>query len=116
MALPKLRAILAVALALTITVGLATHSVGASDMNARMTAAVVDDMPMPGGCNGCVGDDVGMATTACITLCGGVVAVLPQVEPLAIVVAMARSPVPAAPMLGHNGPPDPYPPRSNILS
>lgn len=112
------RQLIAVFLSLALMVGSGLQVVQASDMAAKMTTATatMDDMPMPGGCSGCSGDDQGMPM-ACFAVCGStVVAILPSVPAIAAVVLVSPSTPPIASIAGHHGPPDPYPPRPTILS
>jgi len=115
MAAWKVRRILALLLALTLVVSGAMHSVQAADMTVKMTAAT-GDLPMPGGCNGCNGDDHSMTPAACFALCGGVTAVLPSVPLVAAATLVSSPAAQAASVAGLHGPPDPYPPRPTILN
>ncbi|MGH6701841.1 MAG: hypothetical protein ACRECG_00295 [Bradyrhizobium sp.] len=85
-------------------------------MATKMTTAAANDLPMPGGCSGCSGDDQGMSM-ACFAVCGSVaVAILPVAPAIAAVGLVSPSTPPVAAIAGHHGPPDPYPPRPTILS
>ena len=122
MSFEKIRRIPAVLMALTLAVGLVTHGFAGPDIivKSAMTAVsdmpVSSDMPMPGKCNGCAGDEKGAAPTACSALCGPVIA-----APLVAVVlyaAPAETLIPTAgsDAVGRIDPPDPYPPRPISMS
>jgi hypothetical protein len=127
--LARIRRPIALVLALTLSVGLATHSVPAGNldttatgMTAGMSMDVAMDMPMemdmpaPGKCSGCAGDEKGMMPSACAAFCGSVAA-LPSM-PAAFDTVPAATMWPAAGTLwaSHTGPPDPYPPKPVVLS
>ena len=109
----KARCISALLLVLALVVGSVTQGVQASDMALKMATATMD-MPMPGGCNGCSGDDPGMLA-ACSAVCG-IAAVLPLVPTVAGAISVAPPAARAISVAGLHGPPDPYPPKSSILS
>jgi hypothetical protein len=115
MAACKVRRIVALLLAVTLVVTGTVNSVQAADMTVKMTA-VATDMPMPGGCNGCSGDDHGLSSTSCFTLCGGVTAILQPVPLVAAETLISSPPSPTTGVVGLHGPPDPYPPRPISLS
>jgi hypothetical protein len=108
------RRLLGLLLALTLVVGGAVQNVQSADMAIKM--AVASDMPMPGGCSGCNGDDDGMPM-ACSAICGSPVA---AIVPLAPVLSASSLPVPALAFadlqIGQRGPPDPYPPRPSSMN
>ena len=110
----KVRRLLGLFLALTLVVGPMVQLVQASDMFAMMTMATPGEMPTPGGCSGCSGND-GMPM-ACSAICGGTIsAILPTApsvtpSPLASPTAFFITVV-----VNHHGPPDPYPPRPTSL-
>lgn len=112
----KVRHLIALFLALALVVAGTAQHVQASDMAMKMSAGTsVGDIPMPGGCGGCSGDDDGM-TMACFAVCGSTMsAILPSAPAVASIVFVA----PIAPFVtaiaGHHGPPDPYPPRPTSL-
>jgi hypothetical protein len=118
----KTRRISAVLSALVLAVGLVTHGFGGTDIMVKsaMTAAgnmpMSSDMPMPGTCNGCAGDEKGVAPGACSALCGAVIA-LPSVATVYDVVLVGTlGPSAGVIATGHADPPDPYPPRSISLN
>lgn len=106
----KVRRLIGLFLALTLSLTGVVQGVQASDMAVKMSAASIGDMPTPDGCSGCNGDD-GMPM-ACSAVCGtSVPAILPTSpvvaprSPLSLPVALVAS------VVEHHGPPDPYPPR-----
>ena len=110
------RRLVALVLALTLTVGLAVHHGAAADMGADMASMVAGDMPGGGMCDGCGTGNEGMSLGACSADCTTSAALLSGAA-----VADALSPLtvthPAMPMgVGWSVPPDPYPPRSTIPS
>lgn len=122
MSLEKIRRISAVLMALVLAVGLVTHGFGGPDMIVKsdMTAAsempMSSDMPMQGKCDGCAGDEKGVAPAACSAFCGAVISVpLVAVVLYAVPIETLR-PTAALGATGYADPPDPYPPRSTILS
>lgn len=97
--------------------GLAAHGVSAADMGAKMMGmATASEMSPSSTCNGCGGGDDGMPATACNAICSGIVAVLPDLAPVATAAVEPASPIAVPYHLGRDGPPDPYPPRLSILS
>jgi hypothetical protein len=124
----RLRALIAVLVALSLVV--VPASVGASAAGMASTAAsgvsecgvpcpmaaqadTMAGMPMPGGCNGMDGKSAPMTPSACATFCAGFVA-LPAT--LIILVREAPSTLPSPDvqphLTGRTDPPEPYPPRS----
>jgi len=133
MSLVALRRLAHLVLALTLAVGLAAEGVRAAGMSAKANssasamaadmnmAAAASAMPMCGKCaackkdGGCKGDGC-MSPGTCAAYCGTVVG-LPVVgaatdTPLSESADHAGSP----PAMGWAKPPDPYPPRTTILS
>lgn len=106
----KVRRLLGLLLALALGLTGIVQGVQASDMAVKMSAASIGDMPTPGGCGGCDGDE-GMPMACSAPCLSSVAAILPT----GLVVAPRASvslPVPfAASVADHHGPPDPYPPR-----
>lgn len=118
----KMRQISALLAALVLVAGLVTHGFGGPDMivKSAMTAAsdmpMPNDIPMPGKCNGCAGDDNGVAQAACSAFCGAVIA-LPSAAAVLDAVPISILDLSAGvAVTGHADPPDPYPPRPTILS
>jgi len=105
-------------LSLALATGLVAHSAPAGGMGveAAVMAGTTNDMPMPGTCDGCGGDQKAVMTGACATFCGSVVT-LPPVTIIFNTISIDTFDHSAEPALtGHGDPPDPYPPRSTILS
>jgi hypothetical protein len=94
--------------------GSVVHAENAASMNAKMTLAAIDSGGM-GDCQDCPdgGDDMQPCDNLCVSPILAVVpsgqAGLPEVE------TATESFVPRD-VAGRTGPPDPYPPRSIILS
>lgn len=102
--------------ALALTLGMSSNGIGATDMTVKTTTVSVSSVPMPGGHGSRSSDDHDVWGISCFTLCGGAVAVLPSDAPIASLILIAPAAVPAIPIAGWHGPPDPYPPRPAILS
>jgi hypothetical protein len=97
--------------------GLAAHGVAAGDMSAKMMGmATASEMSPSSTCNGCGGGDDGMPATACNAVCSGIVAVLPDLAPVAMAAVEPAAPIAVASHLGRDGSPDPYPPKSSVLN
>jgi hypothetical protein len=112
----KLRRAMTLLVALTFVVGLAPHGLRAAHIDVKMVMAAATDVPMSGRCNDCQDESKAMPSAACSAYCGIFVA-LPVTgttfEPaLAETVGELALPAPA----GHTVPPDPYPPKSAVLS
>jgi hypothetical protein len=124
----RLRALIAILIALSLVVVPASVGASAAGM-ASMAASAVSEcgvpcpmadqvdtmagMPMPGDCNGMDGKSTPMTPSACATFCAGFVALSPT---HIILVQEASSTLPSPgvqPLLtGRADPPEPYPPRS----
>jgi hypothetical protein len=118
----KIRPISALLTALVLTAGLVVHGFAGPDMvvESAMSAAndmpMSSDMPMSGKCDGCAGDEKGVAPVACSTFCSAVIA-MPSVAAVVDAVPIdTLGPSAGAVVTGHADPPDPYPPRPTILS
>ena len=75
-----------------------------------------NDIPMSGKCDGCAGDEKGVASAACSAFCSAVIAA-PSVAAVFDAVPIGTlGPSAAATVTSHADPPDPYPPRPAILS
>lgn len=118
----KIRRISTVLAALVLAAGLVTHGFDGTDMIVKSTAIAASDaamsgnMPMPGKCNGCAGDEKGLAPTACSAFCGAVIA-SPLVEAVLYnVLAETLKPTAGPDAISHTDPPDPHPPRPTILN
>jgi hypothetical protein len=93
--------------ALVLAAGLVAHGFGGMPTSS--------DMPMPGKCNGCVGDEKGVAPAACSAFCGAVIE-LPLIPAGFDAVSIdTLGPAVEQIVTGHADPPDPYPPRPIIL-
>jgi hypothetical protein len=121
MSFKRIRRIPAALMAVVLAVGLATHglalgAVAQSDVTAATNMAMPADMPMQGKCDGCAGDEKGVAPAACFAFCCAV-----NPTPLLGVVpntTAAETLAPAAGkiIMGRVDPPDPYPPRPISMS
>ena len=106
---------------LVLAVGLVAHGLGGPDIIVKSGMTVADempmsgDMPMPGTCNGCAGDEKGVAPAACSAFCGAVIALPLVAAVLHAVPAETLNPTAEPGAVGHADPPDPYPPRPIIL-
>jgi hypothetical protein len=122
MSFAKIRRIAAVVLALVLAVGLTTHSVGGPNTIAKSAVAgandmpMSDDMPMSGKCDGCAGDEKGVAPAACSAFCGAAIALPSAAAALYAVPAETLSPTAGRIAIGRADPPDPYPPRHISMS
>jgi hypothetical protein len=109
-------------MALVLATGLAAHGLGGPDKIVKVATAAASDMPMSndapmqGKCNGCAGDEKGVAPAACSAFCGAVIALPLQAVTLDAVPAETLSPIAGSDSIGRADPPDPYPPRPTILS
>jgi hypothetical protein len=124
----KIRRIPALLLALALAGGLVVHGFAGPEMalNSTITAKSIvaasgdmpmsTDMPMPGKCNGCAGDEKGVAPSACSAFCATVISLPSVALVLDVVPAETLDPATALHSTGHADPPDPYPPRPSILS
>lgn len=117
MHLRPLRRWLALCAVVALSLGLVAHGFAAAGMGTKMAAAAAGEMSSPsGGCDDCSGGDDGMAPAGCFAACAGTVAVLPSVASIKMVGIEAAAPIAVRSSLGHGGPPDPFPPRSSVLS
>ena len=113
--LNKVRPILGLLLALTLVVSGGVQGVEASDMAVKMSTASTSNIPMPGGCSGCSGDD-GLPM-ACFAVCGSTMsAILPAAPSVAPSALASPTALFITAVVGHHEPPDPYPPRPTSLS
>jgi hypothetical protein len=118
----RIRRALTVLMALVLAVGLAAHGLGGSDMIVKSAIAAASDMPMSsdgpmqGKCSGCASEEKGIALTACSAFCGAVIAMPLVAAVLDAVPAEILNPTAGPDAIGHTLPPDPYPPRTTILS
>jgi hypothetical protein len=118
----KTRRISALLSALVLAFGLVTHGFAGPDMvvKSAMTAAsdvpMSNDMPMSGKCDGCAGDEKGVAPAACSAFCSAVIAAPSVAAVFDGVPIETLGPLAGPIVTGHADPPDPYPPRPTILS
>ena len=119
MAFGKIRPISAALMAIVLAIGLSTHGLGGPNMITSSAMALASDMPMsgdmPGKCDGCAGDEKGLAPAVCSAFCGTVIA-LPVAVVFFAVPAETLTPTSERIAFGRADPPDPYPPRSIVLS
>jgi hypothetical protein len=87
-----------------------------SAMTTASDMPISSDMPMPGKCNGCAGNEKGVAPAACSAFCGAVIALPMMAVVLYAVPVETLNPTAGPAAIGHATPPDPYPPRTTILS
>jgi hypothetical protein len=114
MLIGKIRRISAALMAVVLAVGLSMHGLSGAGINFKSAAAVANDMPMsdgmPSKCNGCAGDEKGVAPGFCCAFCGTVIA-SPAMAVLSAVPAEILTPPIEQIAIGRADPPDPYPPR-----
>ena len=119
MSFGKVRRISAVLMAVILAIGLSTHGLGGPNMTTNSAMAIASDMPMsgdmPGKCDGCAGDEKGLAPAFCSAFCG---TVMPSavMTVLYVVPAEILTPTSERNAVGRAEPPDPYPPRTIVLS
>ncbi|SRR5713101_6559258 len=111
-----------VLMALVLACGLAAHGLGGPDMIVKSATAAASDMPMSsdgpmqGKCNGCAGDENGVAPAACSAFCRVVIALPMTTVVIDAIPAETLSPMTGPDAIGRADSPDPYPPRATILS
>jgi hypothetical protein len=110
------RRILAIVLSVALATGLVLHSAYAGDMGMNSSAAMSSDMPMPGGCDGCIHDGKGVAPGLCAAYCSTIVAVTTPTPIFYPVAGALMTWPPSLPFASRGEPPDPYPPRPAGLS
>ena len=99
---------------LAFMLGPVAHGVQAAGMDAGMASMSTEAMPSPDTCGGCTDD--GMAVAACVAMCGAGTIVLPPLAGLLVLSNERLTPPVASLAPGRAGPPDPYPPRSFVLT
>jgi hypothetical protein len=108
--------------AFVLAVGLVAHGFASPQMAVKSAATAAagmhmsGDMPMRGPCDGCAGDEQGAALGACAAFCGAVIAVPAVAAIFAALPIDTLGPSATPIVMGHADPPDPYPPRTTILS
>jgi hypothetical protein len=119
MSFGKIRRISAALMAIVLAIGLSTHGLGGPNMINNSAMALMSDMPMsgdmPGKCDGCAGDEKGLAPAFCSAFCGTVMP-SPVMTVLYVVPAEILTPTSERIVVGRAEPPDPYPPRPIVLS
>src|SRR5215475_1266899 len=119
MPLGQIRRILAALTAVILAIGLSTHGLGGPNMITNSAMALSSDMPMsgdmPGKCDGCAGDEKGLAPAICSAFCGTVIA-FPAAVVFFAVPAEILTPTSERIAVHRGEPPDPYPPRPIVLS
>ncbi|MFU0503816.1 hypothetical protein [Pseudaminobacter sp. NGMCC 1.201702] len=110
----RLVRVLAVVFLAAFAAGTAAHAAAATNMSLKMSMATMDDGGMA-DCQDCPGDDA--QATACDQFCVTTLAAIcpPAATEHPHVAASVSSP-PAERSDGRTGPPDPYPPRTTLLS
>ena len=119
MSFRKIRRISAALMAIVLAIGLSTHGLGGPNIITNSAEAFASDMPtsgdMPGKCDGCAGDEKGLAPAVCSAFCGTVITF-----PVAVVFFAGPgemlTPTSERIAVGRAEPPDPYPPRPIVLS
>jgi len=119
MSFGKIRRISAALMAIVLAVGLSTHGLSGPHVIIKSDMGVANDMPMsgdmPGKCDGCAGDEMGLAQAVCSAFCGTVIASTIVVM-LSAVPAEILTPATERIAIGRADPPDPYPPRPIVLT
>jgi hypothetical protein len=117
MSVGKIRRISAALMTIVLAIGLSTHGLGGLNMITNSAMAFASDMPMsgdmPGKCDGCAGDEKGLAV--CSAFCGTVIA-FPVAVVFFAIPAERLTPTSERITVRRAEPPDPYPPRSIVLS
>jgi hypothetical protein len=115
----KIRRISAALMAVVLALGLTAHGLGGPNMITNSAMALASDMPMsgdmPGKCDGCAGDEKGLAQAVCSAFCGTVMP-SPVTAVLSVVPTEILTPTSERNAVGRAEPPDPYPPRAIVLS
>ncbi len=94
--------------------GMVMHAANAATMSAKMTLAMIDGADM-GDCQDCPDDNDGMPP--CDNVCmSPILAVVPSGQPGLPEAETTTESLVLQGVTGRTGPPDPYPPRSTILS
>jgi hypothetical protein len=106
----------AVLLILSLVLGTAGVGVRASSMTAKMASIASSDMSGQGGCNDCAGSKSGVPVNVCSMYCIGMAAVFPETVAIDGVAGEIRQYLTPRLLAGHHVSPDPYPPRSVVLS
>ena len=123
MSFGKIRRITGALMAIVLAAGLSTHGLVSPDMIVKSVTAVTSDMPMssempnsmPNKCDGCAGDEKGLASAFCSAFCGTAMP-SPVMVVLSVVPAEILTPATERIAIGRADPPDPYPPRPIVLT
>jgi hypothetical protein len=119
MSFGKTRRISVALMAVVLAIGLSTHGLGGPNMITNSAMALASDIPMsgdmPGKCDGCAGDEKGLAQAVCSAFCGTVMP-SPITAVLSVVPAEILTPAGERIAVGRAEPPDPYPPKPIVLS
>ena len=110
------RRIFAALVSVALMLGPAGYSAQAASMSAKAVMAMSSDMHSPAKCDDCGGNKAGVPAGACALNCSGIVAVSPGAAAFVSVPDETHGAVFAPIMIGLDTPPDPYPPRSTVLS
>lgn len=113
MAPGAIRRLSAFLLTLALVAGFAAHGVQAAHMGAAMAAAAMAPT-MPYCCDGCKGD--GEAPLSCSAICAGYLATLPAPVFVETIEKKLQHDIVAVAGVGLHGPPDPFPPRTLVLT
>lgn len=128
MSLGKTRRTWVALMAALLVIGLATHGLGGPDIVLKSAMAAADEIsmpgdmpmsseaPMPGKCSGCAGHERGVMAAACAAFCGAAVTIPSAAVVLYAVPVKILRPTTARIGISRNEPPDPYPPRTIVLS
>ena len=111
----KLRRLAVLTLVVTLAAAVAAQGFGGANARAAMTIeTAAAEMPMPGGCDGCPGDNPG--PPACAAFCSSAFALLPPMQTggLGMVATAAHSSRPNPVLAGRSDPPELHPPNSAL--
>lgn len=87
-----------------------------SSMTAKMATIAMNDMHPMGNCKDCGGTKDGIPAGACSAYCTGMVAVSPELASFDDVPTGKQQYRARVVLTGHHVRPDPYPPKSILLS
>ena len=87
-----------------------------SSMTGKMAAISLSDAQPMGHCKDCGGSKSGVPVGSCSMHCTGMAAISPEPTSVGDVPAGMQEYPARAILAGHYIPPDPYPPRSSVLS
>lgn len=104
------------AILLSLTLGPAVNDVHASSMGTKMAMICLSGAHAQGNCYDCPASKSGLPLGACSACCIGVPAVSPEVAAIDSLPTEAQGYLTPSLLADHHIPPDPYPPRSTVLS